>query len=205
MPFALVVVGSAGSGKSTVARELARRCTAAYLDKDALAGPLVEAALAGGGHSPDGRENSAFYLEHVMPAEYAALFAVAADNLRLGLSVVLDAPFAAYLDQPGFLEEAARTADWPSVTTTVLRVVTSEAETRRRLESRGLDRDLVKLAEWDAFWTRWGRSPLAWTGADVLELDNSATADLEPVVARLLAGPAGTPDPAALDSAPLDV
>lgn len=185
MPFALVVVGSAGSGKSTVARELARRCSAAYLDKDALAGPLVEAALASAGHSPDERESSAYYRERVMPAEYAALFAVAADNLRLGLSVVLDAPFAAYLARPDFLQESARTADWPALTPTVLRVSTSEAETRRRLETRALERDLVKLAQWDVFWSTWGASPLTWTGVDVIELDNSGSPDLAPVIEHL--------------------
>lgn len=188
MPFALVVVGSAGSGKSTVARELARRCSAAYLDKDALAGPLVEAALESAGHSPDERESSAYYREQVMPAEYAALFAVAADNLRLGLSVVIDAPFAAYLGRADFLEESARSAGWPDLTPTVLRVFTSEAETRRRLETRALDRDLVKLAQWDAFWSTWGVSALTWTGVEVIELDNSGTAALEPVIEKLRPG-----------------
>jgi predicted kinase len=41
------------------------------------------------------RESNSFYREMVMPAEYEAIFAVAGDNLRLGLSVVIDAPFAA--------------------------------------------------------------------------------------------------------------
>ena len=104
MPFALAVVGAAGSGKTTVALEIARRAGATYLDKDALAGPLVEAAMEAQGQSLEERESNRFYRERVMPAEYAALFSVASDNLRLGLSVVIDAPFAAYLDQPEFFD-----------------------------------------------------------------------------------------------------
>ena len=57
-----------------------------------------------------------------MPAEYAALFSVASDNLRLGLSVVIDAPFAAYLDQPRFFDRATQLAGWPQVTRSVLHV-----------------------------------------------------------------------------------
>lgn len=185
MTFALVVVGAAGSGKSTVAREIARRCAAVYLDKDRLAGPLVEVALSAGGHAPQEREDSAFYRDAVMPAEYASLLSVAADNLRLGLSVVIDAPFAGYLGQPHFLENATGAAAWPDVDTIVLRVVTSEAETRRRLEARGLGRDGAKLAMWDTFWSTWGRSTIAWVGVSVMELDNSDTPDLREVLSRL--------------------
>ncbi|GAA2719310.1 AAA family ATPase [Cellulomonas aerilata] len=185
MTFALVVVGSAGSGKSTVAREIARRCTAVYLDKDRLAGPLVEVALSAGGHAPQEREDSAFYREAVMPAEYASLLSVAADNVRLGLSVVIDAPFAGYLNQPHFLETATEAAAWPDVDTVVLRVVTSEEETRRRLRARGLVRDRAKLAMWDTFWSTWGRSTIDWVGVSVMELDNSDTPDLREVLSRL--------------------
>jgi len=186
--FALVVVGSAGSGKSTLAREIARRCGAAYLDKDALAGPLVEVALSTGGHGADEREGNSFYRDEVMPAEYAGLFAVAGDNLRLGLSVVIDAPFAAYLGDSGFLRSATLAAQWPDLAPTVLRVAASEGETRRRLESRGLDRDLVKLADWDAFWSTWGLSPVLWTGVDLLDIDNSAVPELDAVLERLSPG-----------------
>ena len=187
MTFALVVVGSAGSGKSTVAREIARRCTAVYLDKDRLAGPLVEVALSAGGHAPQEREDSTFYRDEVMPAEYASLLSVAADNLRLGLPVVIDAPFAGYLQDPHFLESATAAALWPpGVHTVVLRVVTSESQTRRRLEARGLGRDHAKLAMWDTYWSTWGRSTIEWVGVSVMELDNSDAPDLHEVLSRLV-------------------
>jgi predicted kinase len=185
MTFALAVVGAAGSGKSTVALEVARRSGATYLDKDSVAGPLVEAAMRAQGQPPEGRESNRFYRESVMPAEYAAILSVAADNLRLGLSVVIDAPFAAYLDQPEFFDQATRRAGWPEVTRFVLQVFASEVETRRRLEERGLPRDRAKLSNWDEYWPRWGRSKITWTGVRVLHLDTESAADIDEVLALL--------------------
>ncbi|QJU56338.1 AAA family ATPase (plasmid) [Herbiconiux sp. KACC 21604] len=185
MTFALAVVGSAGSGKSTIARKIARRAGAAYFDKDTLAGPLVEAFMASHGYSEDERETNRFYLDTVMPAEYAALFAVAADNLRLGRSVVMDAPFAAYLHQPGFFEEAAARAEWPAVRQTVLHVYSSEATTKRRLTERALPRDHAKLSNWDAFWPTWGDLTITWTGVRLLTLNNDLAVDIEDVLPRL--------------------
>jgi hypothetical protein len=172
MIFALAVVGGAGSGKSTVAQRIALRTAAVYLDKDSLAGPLVEAALAAQGQSPDERESNSFYREHLMPAEYRALFTVAGDNLRLGRSVVIDAPFAAYLDEPEFFARAASEAEWPDLA-------------RRRLAERGLPRDHAKLDDWDAFWPTWGDLSISWTGVRLRRLNNDLIPDIDAVVARL--------------------
>lgn len=185
MPFALAVVGAAGSGKSTVALEIARESGAVYLDKDRLAGPLVEAAMQAQGQSVEERESNSFYREKVMPAEYEAIFAVADDNLRLGLSVVIDAPFAAYLNQPEFFEQAA--AAWPHVSRSVVHVFASEESTRRRLQQRGLPRDRAKLSNWDEFWPRWGRLTISWTGVRVLEINNDDTPDIAGVLKKLQA------------------
>ncbi|MET4581550.1 putative kinase [Conyzicola nivalis] len=185
MTFALAVVGGAGSGKSTVAQRIALRTAAVYLDKDSLAGPLVEAALAAQGQSPDDRESNSFYIEHVMPAEYRALFSVAGDNLRLGRSVVIDAPFAAYLDQPEFFTRAASDSGWPTLPRQVLQVFTSETTTRRRLAERGLPRDHAKLNDWNAFWPTWGDLSISWTGVRLHRLNNDLIPDIDAVVARL--------------------
>ena len=51
-PTLITVIGTAGSGKSTVAQHLAVLHAAAYLDKDAMSARFVEAALVAAGYDP---------------------------------------------------------------------------------------------------------------------------------------------------------
>ena len=51
-PTLRIVIGTAGSGKSTIAQRLARQHGAAYLDKDAMSARFVEAALVSAGYDP---------------------------------------------------------------------------------------------------------------------------------------------------------
>ena len=60
-PILRIVIGTAGSGKSTIAQRLAREHDAAYLDKDAMSARFVEAALVAAGYDPGDRESNAFY------------------------------------------------------------------------------------------------------------------------------------------------
>ncbi|MBB3664591.1 putative kinase [Prauserella sediminis] len=182
-PPAFVTIGPAGSGKSHVAQELARKFRAVYLDKDSIAGEIVDAALELAGRRAGGREDDPTYVEQLMPAEYAALFTTAADNLRLGLPVVLDAPFAAYLGDPDFLTTSADRASWPARTPVVVVDVRASAETvRARLTRRALPRDKAKLAAWPAFWQRLGTRDCAWSGAQRVVVDNDGEPDLDAVV-----------------------
>lgn len=177
-PRAVLVVGPAGSGKSTVATALARRIGAAYLDKDAVCGAFVEALLRAYGADPHVRESSAVYLERVIDLEYRTLFAVAGDNLRLGGDVVLDAPFAGRLDDPGYLLRMRAGGGWPPATAVVALVRTPPETIRARLEARGEPRDAVKLAHWEEFWAAHGRPRCAWTDATVVEVPNDGEPDL---------------------------
>lgn len=69
--------GVPGSGKSTVARALARRLGAVVIDKD-----VIKAALLRSGVSE----------EQAGPAAYEVYFDMAASMVRLGHSVILDNP-----------------------------------------------------------------------------------------------------------------
>jgi predicted kinase len=71
----IVFGGRPGTGKTTVAQALARKLAAVYLRIDTL----EQAFLASGNGGED-----------VGPAGYLAGYAVAKDNLRLGLTVVAD-------------------------------------------------------------------------------------------------------------------
>jgi predicted kinase len=172
-----IVIGAAGSGKSTIARKLARDHGAAYLDKDTMGGRFVEAALLAAGHDPSDRESNAYYREQLVPLEYDSLFAVAADNLRLDRPVVIDAPFSPYLDQPDFIEAASARFAWPAVKIEVIRVVVSPATLQRRLLERGLGRDRVKLAHWDTYWAQHGERRCLWRGVTMMTIDNNVESD----------------------------
>jgi len=171
-PILRIVIGTAGSGKSTIAQRLAREHDAAYLDKDAMSARFVEAALAAAGYDPGDRESNTFYLQRILPLEYDSLLDVAGTNLRLGRPVVVDAPFSPYLGDPDFITGAAERFDWPPVDVEVVLVRVSPATLQRRLRERGLERDRFKLDNWDEYWAEHGGRTCAWTGVRQREICN---------------------------------
>ena len=173
-PTLRIVIGTAGSGKSTIAQRLARQHGAAYLDKDTMSARFVEAALVSAGYDPGDREANPFYRDNILPLEYDSLLDVAGANLRLGCSVVVDAPFSPYLSDPTFITAAAERFDWPPIDVEVVQVRVSPKTLQDRLRKRGLERDQVKLAHWDEYWSVHGGLRCAWTSVRLLELSNDA-------------------------------
>jgi len=127
----IVFAGLPGVGKTTLSRTLARRIGAVRLRIDSI----EQAVLAG---APPGREMD--------DAGYRVARAVAADNLRLGHTVIADAvnPIA-----------AARAA-WRAMAQSVsvpafeIEVICSDTEAhRRRIETRTSDIPGLPLPTWD--------------------------------------------------------
>lgn len=172
-PIVAVVLGPAGSGKSSVSRHLAHRLRAAHLDKDTIVGGLTEEILRLAGHDPHDRDNNPYYVDNVMPLEYVALLRVAGDCLRAGTSVVLDAPFGAFLDDAEFLTRVSAKHQWPQAQWLVVRVVTDADTIRQRIAQRGLSRDTWKLEHWDEFWARASARHVRWADVVCVDLDSS--------------------------------
>lgn len=169
-PTLYVLIGTAGSGKSTRAQHLARHLGAAYLDKDTMSSRFVEAALASAGYDPGDRESNDYYLTSLLPLEYDCLLDMAGRNLRLRNDVVVDAPFSPYLGDPEFMTRARERFDWPEDTTVrVLQIRVAPELLQERLRARGLARDHVKLANWDAYWAEHGNVTCAWQGVVLAE------------------------------------
>ncbi len=182
-PIAFFVIGPAGSGKSTVSRFLAQRYRTAYLDKDALATAFTEALLSATGNDPHERDNNAYYQQHILPMEYCTLLRLCGDNLRVGTSVVLDAPFGRFLSDERFLLDAAQRHGWPSHAKVVVAHVRTDAgAVLRRLRERGLQRDGWKIEHWAEFWPGATAQPCSWLGASHVTVDNSGA---EPDIGEL--------------------
>jgi predicted kinase len=181
-PTAIIFIGTAGSGKSSVSRMAARELRAAYLDKDAMVTPLTELVLRERGEDPQQRESSSYYREVVFPAEYSALMRTAADNLALGIPVVIDAPFFAHLGDASYLRRARVESGWPDADVFVVRVVAPDHIVRQRLLARGLARDRWKLDHWDEYLAIMQGVRCTWADAVHVELDNSGPQpDLTPL------------------------
>lgn len=174
-PKLYFVIGPAGSGKSTVSTQIARHSHAAYLDKDSVATFFTEALLELAGTDKHERDNNEYYQRAVMDLEYRTLLRLAGDNLRLGSSVVLDAPFVRYFPQADFLERASVEHNWPTdVEIVVVHVTVDGSRVKDRVIDRGYERDAWKIAHWDEFWASAQAAECAWRGAHHVLFDNSA-------------------------------
>lgn len=117
----IVFGGLPGVGKTTIARELARQVGAAYVRIDSIEYALRESGrLTGGVHD----------------AGYRAAYAVAADNLRAGLTVIADSVNPLPITREAWRDVARRAG----VAAAEIEVVCTDAiEHRRRVEDREAD------------------------------------------------------------------
>jgi predicted kinase len=127
-----VLAGLPAAGKSSIARELAKRTEAVWLRVDSM----DQAIWASGTAPADLRDWT-----------YRAAQAVAADNLRLGLDVVADC----VNDRQAAREGWDRCAERAGAMIVWLEIACSDpAEHRRRVESRHADVAGLKLPDWPA-------------------------------------------------------
>ena len=133
----LVILGGLpGVGKTTVARAVARRLQAAHVRIDS-----VETAIA----------RSEDFTSPVIVAGYEVGYAVAADQLALGLSVVADSVNPLAITRAAWLGVAA-VAGVPAVQVEV--VCSDVAQHRNRVESRVTDVPGLTLPTWAAVQAR---------------------------------------------------
>jgi predicted kinase len=106
-PPAILISGAPATGKSTLAAALAPRLGAAVLDIDVATGPLTRLVsdLIGVADLSDPR-----IARLTRAPRYDTLFALAEDNLRAGIPVVLVAPFTAERSADGWNAVAGRLA-----------------------------------------------------------------------------------------------
>ncbi len=128
----LVVVGGLpGTGKTGIAREVARRSGAAYLRIDAIEQAIRDAAGLG---------------EDVGAVGYEVAYALAEANLAIGRLVVADSVNPIAATRETWRQVAARTGS-PLLEVEIL--CSDKAEHRRRVESRRADIPGLRQPSWE--------------------------------------------------------
>ncbi|ATI29886.1 MULTISPECIES: AAA family ATPase [Ralstonia solanacearum species complex] len=168
--------GLPGTGKTTVAQILARRLAAVYLRIDTLEQAFIRSGSDGADIGPGG---------------YLAGYAVAADNLRLGLTVVADSVNPLHVTRTAWqnvaLEADARIYE--------IELICSDTTMHRlRIEARTADIPGHKLPTWKSVLERqydpWDSEHLVVDTANV-----SVEQAVETIIRRLPMSPPNTRTP----------
>jgi predicted kinase len=148
---AVLLSGAPASGKSTLARLIARQIRAAVIDQDVATGPLVSVVqrLIGVDDLDDPRLAGL-----TREPRYRVLLDLAVDNLFAGTPVVLVAPFTAERSQPAAWSATHDRLTTAGGTPLMVWLRLEPAEVVRRLRARGAARDAAKLTDEAAYLAR---------------------------------------------------
>jgi predicted kinase len=130
-PILLAFSGLPGTGKTAIAWELARRLDGVYLRIDSIEQAIRDSGVVAG--PPD-------------DAGYRVGYAVAADNLRLGLNVIADCVNPLNITREAWAAVAAQVG---AIAVNVEIVCSNVQEHRRRVETRVADIPGLNLPTWD--------------------------------------------------------
>jgi predicted kinase len=146
MTMLIVFAGLPGSGKSTIARGLARGIGALWLRIDSIEQAIRDSGIVSGS---------------IEDAGYRGAYAVAEDNLLLGRDVIGDAVNDCLLARKAWRNVALRTG---ARVVEIETICTDPEEHRRRIENRASEVPGLILPNWEAVCSRayepWDRDHL---------------------------------------------
>lgn len=144
----IIVTGCAGSGKTTIGKELAKQLGYAFIDKDTVVNEFTDFALIKF-ESSISRESD-FYKNELRPIEYKTTFDVCKEILDCNCGVVLVIPFIAQIqDYSKWLEiKNASNIDAKVKFIWIKHNINNE---RQHIIKRNEVRDKYKLEHWDEY------------------------------------------------------
>ncbi|KND59948.1 Phosphate starvation-inducible protein PhoH, putative ATPase [Candidatus Burkholderia verschuerenii] len=155
MKHLLFFCGHAGSGKTTLAKRLFSPLMHAsgepfcLLDKDTLYGAYSAAAIGELTGDPHDRD-SPLFIQNLRDPEYRSLVDTAAENLALGVSVIVVAPLSREVRE-GRLFDRAWLGIGDDVAIRVVWTHVREDVARERIVARCDPNDAYKLAHWEEY------------------------------------------------------
>ncbi|AIY02992.1 hypothetical protein ART_3393 [Arthrobacter sp. PAMC 25486] len=150
-PEAIIVCGVPASGKTTFAQDLARELHWTILDLDTLTNPLFE--HMGGEFLVDVPTADPPVRASVNDIRYTCLFDTARENLKLGNSVIVVAPFTSERTYPAAWGRLVERLAIPAAQVHLAWMDTPSEEVANRMYLRGAARDLAKVKEPTRFLT----------------------------------------------------
>ncbi len=154
MAIAFFVLGFAGSGKTNFSKKwvkarLVQKEAWALLDKDVSGAVLAEALMRQMGLDPRDKDSVA-YKQHVRDLEYQTCLDIAQEQLRLGINVVLPAPWTKELTEGRLFD--IKSLGFPEETKLMhVYLDANEEQVKERIVKRKKSRDQWKLDHWEEF------------------------------------------------------
>jgi predicted kinase len=150
-PTLILIAGGPCAGKTSLGRALAAQFESGLLlDTDVVSGAWVDGMLAQLHGGEINRERSV-YLEKLRPLEYQSLLAIALDNLALGKTVFVVAPFGPELSDSGWVRRLKASVDELGGRLRAIWIEIDAGTAKERIAARNEARDAGKLARWNEF------------------------------------------------------
>lgn len=138
-PTLILIVGIAGSGKTTLAKGILSKLQATYLDNNFIADAFF----------PLTRNNQEYLA--MRPSFYKILYRITEENLIAGNSVILDVPHVKEMLDPKWRLFLDNLLIRTNAKLAIIRCSCLENMLKKRIALRGEERDKWKLENWDEF------------------------------------------------------